>query len=775
MEALSRVHAVNVRTLAETYYEGGDLFSDFNRLERMQEGLKAHVATQAVYPPEYRAEVPVRLECEVSGVKLIVQGRVDGLILADGACTVEEIKTTRMNPTAISADDYPVHWAQAQIYAHILCETENIQVATVRLLYVNLSGARSAFTRAFTRERLNELFYTYAAVYAERLARADDWKSVSLPSMRALDFPFDTYREGQREMAARAYLAIRDKRKIIVEAPTGIGKTAAALFPALKALGEEKIETIFFLTARTTGRKSAEDALSYMRERGLNARSVTISAKKKQCPMPEVRCSPEICPYARGYFDRQHKAIEESWQEQSLKSERIQEIADKYGLCPFELSLALAETAEVVICDYNYVFDPMVRLRRFFDRRGSYALLIDEAHNLEARARDMYSAEIKADEISALRREVGKIDGKDCELYKALTTLYRTLDKPETPELRCELPLKVLDAAKEFSDVAKDFFSRDCPYHSKLIEMYFGIMTFIRASGEFDDKTHKTMITPEGKRSNVKLWCWSPTDMLTANMKRMQGVILFSATLTPITHYARMLGLDLDSGDQALTLRSPFPEENLFTARVNVSTKYRSREDTAATVARAIHDLAVSKTGNYLACFPSHAYLNSIADIFRTAYPDVRVHVQGRNMSEGERSSYISEFSEARSESMVAFVAMGGVFSEGIDLPGDKLIGAAIVGVGLPQLCFEREALKALYDEESENGYATAYVYPGIGKCLQAAGRVIRTETDRGAVLFIDDRYFQKEYARLLPKNYKLRSLSPNEIAPSIQEFWKGK
>ncbi len=773
MEALSRAHAVNVRTLAETYYEGGDLFSDFNRVERMQEGLKAHVATQAEYPPEYRAEVPVRLECVVSGVKLIVQGRADGLILSDGACTVEEIKTTRMNPTSINADDYPVHWAQAQIYAHILCETEDIQVATVRLLYVNLSGARSAFTRAYTRERLRELFYMYATVYALRLAQADDWKGVSLPSMRALDFPFDAYRAGQREMAARAYLAIRDKRKIIIEAPTGIGKTAAALFPALKALGEEKIETIFFLTARTTGRKAAEDALALMRSRGLSARSVTISAKKKLCPMDEVRCNPEICPYARGYFDRQQRAIEESWREQSLKSERIEEIAAKYGLCPFELSLTLAETAEVVICDYNYVFDPMVRLRRFFDRRGSYALLIDEAHNLETRARDMYSAEMRADEISALRREVGRIDGKDCELYKALTKLYRALDKAEAPELRCELPLKLLDAAKEFSDVAKDFFARDCQYHSRFMELYFNVLTFIRASGEFDDKTHKTMITPEGKRSNVKLWCWNPTDMIAAGMKRMQGVILFSATLTPITHYARMLSLDLDKGDQALTLKSPFPQENLFTARVNVSTRYRSREDTALTVAKAIHDLAVSKTGNYLACFPSHAYLNRIADIFKAAYHDVRVHVQTRDMSESERTEYISEFTEARNESMVAFVAMGGVFSEGIDLPGDRLIGAAIVGVGLPQLCFEREALKALYDEESENGYATAYVYPGIGKCLQAAGRVIRTENDRGAVLFIDDRYYQKEYARLLPKNYRMKSLSPGDIAPTIREFWE--
>ena len=768
--AYSPVHSVNVRTLAETYFEGGDLFADLNAMDRMQEGLKGHLLIQNAYPPEYRSEVPVRYECTVAGVNLTVQGRVDGLMLKDGDVTIEEIKTTRFPPSAIQPDDYPVHWAQALIYAHIICQKERMPAATVRLVYCDLTGARTAFTRVYQAETLSALFEEYASVYARRLGRFDEWKRASLPSMRALGFPFSGFRAGQREMAARVYLAIRDRKKVLVEAPTGIGKTAAALFPAVKALGEGRAETVFFLTARTTGRRAAEDALALMRKSGLRLRSVTLSAKKKVCPLPELRCDPAVCGFARGYFDRQQSALEEAWETEALGAETIADIARKYRLCPFELSLALAETAEVVICDYNYVFDPMVRLRRFFDRRGSYALLVDEAHNLVPRARDMYSAELGARDVKAVRREVGRAEGKTSELYKILTEFLKSFEKIDENELRSELPMRLVDACKRFSDEVKTRLSACAP----LAKLYFDVLSFVRVSGEFDEASHRTLVAPEEGRSRVKLWCWNPTERLRAAMKRMRGTALFSATLSPPEHYARLLGLREEDGDQYLCLPSPFPPENLLTAILNVPTRYSVRAESAPRVADAIHKMAAARTGNYLACFPSHAYLNQVAEIFAARYPDTRVLLQSRDMSEKAREEYLSRFEDAPQTSMVAFIAMGGVFSEGIDLPGERLIGAAIVGVGLPQLCYEREALSALYEELSGEGEGrkTSYVYPGIGKCLQAAGRVIRTANDRGVVLLIDERYTQPEYRALLPAHYRPRVLTEAGLSRALSAFW---
>ena len=764
--------AVNVRTLAETYYEAGDLFADLNRIDRMQEGLKGHLMVQSAYSADYRAEVPVRLECTVEGVDLIVQGRVDGLVLTEDACTVEEIKTTRMPPEFIKDNDYPVHWAQAEIYAYIVTTKNNLPAATVRLQYASLTGAKASFTRIYSHARLEALFYMYAGVFAKRVRETDEWKNASLPTMRELTFPFESYRAGQREMAARAYLAIRDKKKILIEAPTGIGKTAAALFPAIKALGEGLAETVFYLTARTTGRKAAENALELMRKKGLSIRSVTITAKKKACPMMEMRCDPDVCPYANGYFDRQKFAISESYEREAWGDSEIAALSEKHSLCPFELSLALSETADVVICDYNYVFDPAVRLRRFFDRKGAYILLIDEAHNLVPRAREMYSADLGDKEIAELRREVGREDGRKASLYLALTRLYHALKKDAENELSTELPQEFLLSVKAFIEDAKSFLSVPAPYKGKLADVFFKANGFVRASDDFDENTHRTLITPEGKRSRIKIWCWNPTQRLTKAMKRMRGTVLFSATLSPLKHYESILSLDKDAGDVAFSLPSPFPKENLFCASLFIPTRYRMREESAHRVAKAIYNMVSAKKGNYLACFPSHQYLNSVAEIFMAMYGDVKVLLQTRDMTEGERKEYLDEFCENPEKSMVAFIAMGGVFSEGVDLPGDKLIGAAIVGVGLPQISFEGDCLKELYEEINGRGFETAYVYPGIGKCLQAAGRVIRTETDRGVVLFIDERYRTQEYRSLLAPRYVPKAIDEKKLVGALREFW---
>ena len=416
-----------------------------------------------------------------------------------------------------------------------------------------------------------------------------------------------------------------------------------------------------------------------------------------------------------------------------------------------------------------------MRLRRFFDRKGAYILLVDEAHNLISRAREMYSESLGAKEISELRREVGKEDGRKFPLYTALTHLYNALPKDAENELSSEMPEEFIEKVKDFIEEAKPHLSAPSMYKSKLADLFFKANSFVRASNDFDENTHRTLIEPEGKRSRIKIWCWNPTHRLRTGMKRMHGSVLFSATLSPIRHYAGLLSLDVDAGDAFMQLPSPFPKENLLAVSLPIPTRYRAREESAHRVARAIYDMARAKTGNYLACFPSHAYLNAVAEIFMTTYPDVRVSLQTRDMTENERQHYLSEFEENPSSSMVAFIAMGGVFSEGIDLPGDKLIGAAIVGVGLPQISYENDCLKELYEEYMGSGFETAYVYPGAGKCLQAAGRVIRTETDKGVVLFIDERYRSGEYKNLLAPRYTPKMIPDQKLYQTLTDFWAEK
>ncbi len=767
-------YSVNVRTIAETYFEGGDIIGGLAAIDRIQEGLTAHLMRQNTYTDEYRAEVPVKLELTIDGIALCVQGRVDGLMLKDASCLVEEIKTTRLPPSAINIDDYPVHWAQAQIYAFMLCRLNAFEYADVRLVYMDLTGEKVQFLRSYSSKKLEELFFTYVQVYIDKLKRREDWLGVSIPSVNAGEFPFDSFREGQRELAAQTYRCIRDRSRLLCQAPTGIGKTAATLFPAIKALGQGLTDTIFYLTARGTGRIAAEDTLALMRARGVKIRSVSISAKRKLCPTPACRCDPEFCPRAKGHFDRQKLALEASWSESAFDESAIKALSDKYALCPFELALSLSETAQVITCDYNYVFDPAVRLKRFFDRAGRYTLLIDEAHNLPERAREMYSAEVGYNDIKELRREVGKSNGRESELYLALSGIMKTLGTADECGLESELPLRTVEALKSFMDAAKPWLGAGLPCADRLSDFYFEASAFVRASGEFDESCCKLMVLPEGKRNRLRLWCWDPTPRLLKTLKRMCGAVMFSATLSPIEHYAKLLGVDADGKDRLLDLRSPFPEKNLLRLRLDIPTRYSVRAESALRVAKAIHVLCLSKPGNYLACFPSHAYLELVYEAFCALSPRVDAIKQEARMDERARLAYLARFSDKPESSMAAFIAMGGVFSEGIDLPGEKLIGAAIVGVGLPQIGFERDALRAMYDSDNgEGGFETAYMYPGIGKCLQAAGRVIRSASDKGAVLFIDERYARPEYERLLPAHMKPTPVSESALPEALKKFWR--
>ena len=764
-------YCVNVRTIAETYYEGGDLIPASVALARMQDGVKGHLMVQSGYEGELQAEVPVKLKLEYRGLNLQVQGRVDGLALYENSCLVEEIKIPAVSPASVKENDYPVHWAQAEIYAYMVLTLNSLERAEVRLVYSSLTGHSRVFSREYGSSQLKARFFTYLDEYVSRLKRSDDYLKAALPSAKEVTFPFDSFRDGQSEFAQRALAAIEGRTCLLAQAPTGIGKTAAALYPAVQALGRGLTDIVFYLTARSTGRLAAENCLQLMREHGLDLRSVSLFAKRKLCPTPHINCDPELCPLAKGYFDRQKNAVKESWNTRAFGQEQILLLAEKYSLCPFELSLALCETAQVIICDYNYVFDPAVKLRRFFDRACRFTLLIDEAHNLPGRVMDMHSAAISEAELKAFLKKLDPGVPFFAPLISALNTVTALLPVPAPPEMVSGKPLELISALKALGDELRPLLGLDLSVTEDARQLYFDCLKFIRASDSFEPDTHRLLSLSDGG-AEKKLWMWQPTREISRVLKRSRGALLFSATLSPIEHYSYLMGLDREKGDEALSLPSPFPRENLKSLCLDIPAVYSKRTESASRVAQALKTLAQSKTGNYIACFPSHAYLEAVYREFGFAAPGIRAIKQARNMDEAARRQFLNSFEAAPETSLVGFIVLGGVFSEGIDLAGERLIGAAIVGVGMPQIGFERDCLKSLYDEKDENGFVTAYVYPGIGKCLQAAGRVIRSDTDRGVLLFIDERYFLPAYRRLLPGHLRPKRIKENALEGALKAFW---
>ena len=769
---------INVRTLAEFCFEGGDLLSGRGLAQRMLEGSRVHRQVQSGYDPLWRNEAPIRLELEREGLPLLLHGRIDGLLLDGDDSVVEEIKTTLEDVAALTGEEYPVHWAQAEIYAAMLARRESLNRVRVRLRYLNLAGSEALFTRDYTRERLADRLETYLAPMVAWLRRVEAWRAVSRPTMRRLAFPFEGYRPGQREMAANVYIALRDAKNLLCQAPTGIGKTAAALFPALIALGEGRVGRVFYLTARTTGRAAALQALERMRAGGLRTRCVVIAAKDAACPMPERDCRPEVCPLARGYYDRRRAALCEALTLENLDEAAVAALAAKHGLCPFELSLDLSETADVVLCDYNYAFDPRVKLQRFFTGKSDAALLIDEAHNLASRARDMLSGALSGRLLSGLRRDVGKEAGRKDPLYAALTAalnemkaLRASLGEDGSGAARPEKPEALVQAAQELAQAAGAAFERrSWACQRALSDAFFAALDFLRAASAYDEH-FRALVEPEGSRlCRVRLWCADPAEHIAGCLKRVHGAVLFSATLAPMAFYRDLTGLDGER-DALLDLPSPFPPENLLALACPLPLRYREREASLDELCACLRAFIGAKRGNYLVCFPSYAFMRQALE--RGDWP-ARVLAQAPDMDEADRRAFLDGLPPDPTETTAAFIVMGGVFSEGIDLPGGRIAGAAIVGTGVPQLNLEGDTLRALYEDQYGRGYAYAYMYPGVAKVLQAAGRVIRSEQDRGAVLLIDARWTDAEHRALIPPHWRVTPVrDENDIAEKLAAFWQ--
>lgn len=772
---------LSVRTLVEFLLRGGSIDNRFGGSDRGAEGSRLHRMLQKEAGGDYRPEQFLSLTVERGGVTYTVQGRADGVILQGGGVTIDEIKTTAYPLELIGEDFQPAHWGQAMCYGYFYCVEKNLAQLDLRLTYFQIDTEEiKRFTRTFTREQLEQFYLELLDRYAEWAALQSSWKAVRDASIRDLPFPFDRYRKGQRNLAAAVYRTVRDKKRLFCQAPTGIGKTVSTLYPSVKAMGEGHGEKIFYLTAKTITRQAAEEAYTYMEQRGLAIKTVTLTAKDKICFLEERDCNPEKCPYANGYYDRINDALYSLLQSgRRFTRGVIEEAARQHRLCPFELSLDLTLWCDGIICDYNYLFDPVAYLQRFFaEEGGDYIFLVDEAHNLVDRSRSMYSAALNKSAVLALKKKCKAEKPLSRALGKVNQSLLTLRKECEATGgfVRREAPTQLLSGLSRFVPSCEEWLRehKDSALHADVLPFYFEVRFFQRIS-ELYDEHYATYIQTDGKDVIVKMLCLDPSRFLDRCMGKGRAAVLFSATLSPLDYFIDLLG----GGESALrcSLPSPFDPAHLCLLNASyVSTKYIHRAESLLPVAELLYRMTRGKPGNYMAYFPSYQYMREVYRVFREQYPEVETLLQIGGMGEEEREAFLGRFAEGAEETLLGFCVLGGIYSEGVDLRGDRLIGTAVVGVGLPQINAEQDILRDYYDEHRGMGFEFSYRYPGMNKVLQAAGRVIRGENDRGVVLLIDSRFTAGSYRCLFPSHWSgcetIRSAE--ELDERLARFWSG-
>ena len=773
-----------VRDLVSRVLRAGDLAFAFSGPSRAAAAIRAHQRIQNSRPAGYIPEHTVFTDCETEQFLLRIGGRIDGIDPSSDPPLIEEIKTTTGDLAEAAEAENPLHWGQLKVYAYLYAAEHRLARVCTRLTYVHLeNGKTREVERVFSFDALRTFFDDLIGRYSTWAATVADFRQTRDASITALAFPYAEYREGQRGMAVAVYRAIRDRSHLLVQAATGIGKTMAALFPAVKAIGEGLSDKVFYLTARTTARTAAEAAAAALARRGLRLKSLTLTAKDKICFHPEAGCQPDACPYARGHYDRINAAVEEAFSMDDLTRARVEAVAEAHRVCPFELSLELALWADLIICDYNYAFDPRVYLRRFFEEENEdYTFLVDEAHNLVDRSREMFSAALTKKPFLDVRRQ----------LKTALPAVHRSMGDINTWMLAAkktgrdstteedgrtwtdvDAPESLLPLLRRFVAQAERWLAKNLStdFREPLLEQYFSAGAFLRVAERYD-RRYITLYRTDGREFSVRLFCVDPSGNMAEALRRCRSAVFFSATLTPVEYFREIFGCDESAGTMALP--SPFPRENLgLFVYHRASTYYRDRSATAPKIARAVQALVAEKTGNYILYFPSYVYLQQVLSAFGPERPDLEILVQQPVMTEDEREAFLARFSAANTKTLVGFAVMGGIFGEGIDLAGERLSGAAVVGVGLPGICPEREIIRRYYAETNGRGFEYAYQYPGINRVMQAAGRVIRSSADRGAVLLIDTRFAAPRYRSLFPKHWQPKPVGKvRDLKAGLQSFW---
>ena len=771
---------LSVRELVEFIMRSGSIDSRFGGFDRAAEGARIHRKLQKEAGEHYRSEVTLAETTDIKGFTFKIQGLADGIFEEDGITVIDEIKTITRSLEDMDEDSRPVHWAQAKCYGYIYGSQHGLDFIDIQLTYYQVDTKEiRRFRKSFSVIELENFYLALLNAYIRWAEMQRQWVEKRNHTIRTLDFPYKTYRKGQREMAVAVFNTIKKSGKLFCQAPTGIGKTLSTLFPSVKALGSGMAEKLFYLTAKTITRQVAVDAFALMKEKGLELRTVTLTAKDKICFLGERSCNPDDCPYADGYFDRVSDVLYEVLQKETVFSrENIEAIALENNLCPFEFSLDLTLWCDAIICDYNYLFDPLVALKRFFmDEKGDYVFLVDEAHNLVDRAREMYSAALRKSDFLNLKRQLTKTDKRLMEPLNKVNQAMIDLRK-SCPDSRSRISREELGDFNEllgfFCFACEDWQKKhpDHPSAEAVLELYFQARTYLRIA-EFYDEHYITTIHTYGSEVIVKQVCLDPALLLRARLACGRASVLFSATLTPLEYFIAVLGGEEET--PRYELPSPFDPSKLGILLADtISTRYVDREESYAPIAEMIAAFAAGKKGNYMVYFPSYAYLNAVCEIFGERFPDIKTMIQERDMDEAAREAFLAAFDAENPETLIGFCVMGGIYSEGIDLKGDRLIGTVIVGVGLPQIGDERNIIRNYYDDKQGSGFAYAYQFPGMNKVLQAVGRVIRDEADRGMVLFIDNRFSSSSYRRLFPPHlsHYIKVRSVQDIGRETREFW---
>lgn len=835
---------ISVRNLVEFILRSGDIDNRSGRMvtDAMLEGGKIHRKIQRSMGENYQAEVPLALTIDAGEYRLVVEGRADGVVYGmfptitnedndtqpEEMIYIDEIKGMYRNVKTMESPIY-VHKAQAMCYAYIYALQNHLDKIGVQMTYCNLDTEDiKYFQEVFLWDELSDWFGKLIVEYRKWADWQIMWRRKRQASIQNLEFPYP-YREGQKKLVADVYRTISRGKNLFIQAPTGVGKTISTIFPAVKAVGEELADRIFYLTAKTITATVAKETFGLLREQGYQAKIIQLTAKEKLClcgreakfteeneqitlldftqesdkriggkkkepgdeiqedPYPEfpqekLECNPQNCPYALGHYDRVNDAVYELLQESDhFMREEIVAQAKKHRVCPFELSLDVATWCDNILCDYNYVFDPNVYLKRFFQEtpKEKYLFLVDEAHNLVDRSREMYSAQLYKEDILAVKKIMKPHNH----------AIARTLDKCNKAMLDfkrecenysiCESVgvltfhlMRLLSQMEEFFEKPKEF-----PDKKTVLDFYFALRNFINIYDLVDENYVIYNELQEDGRFMIKLFCVDPSKNLQKCIDKSVSTIFFSATLLPINYYKRLLSTKEDN--YAIYARSTFDEtQRLLAFGRDVSTKYTRRGPAEyAKIARYIRAAIRGKEGNYMVFFPSYKMMQDVYEVFLgTEQTELTITMQRSNMNEAEREEFLQSFEREDHGTLVAFCVMGGIFGEGIDLKNDRLIGAVIVGTGLPQISNEREILKQFYDKQGLSGFDYAFRYPGINKVLQAAGRVIRTQEDQGIIVLLDDRFLQSDYDALYPREWQNRVVGNVEtLEAEIHRFWENK
>jgi len=754
-------YAVAVRALCEFTAKEGDLDLRFTPSPTAQEGIAGHQTVVARRGADYQAELPL----VGSYPGLVVSGRADGY--DPGQNLLEEIKTHRGDVARIPENHRLLHWAQVKVYGWLLCQSEGLDEIELAVVYFNvLTQKETVFREGFTAAELQAFFALQCGRFVAWAQQEEAHREARDASLERLTFPYPQFRRGQRQLAEAVYRAARDGQTLMAQATTGIGKTLATLFPQLKAFPAQQLDRLFFLTAKTPGRRLALDALDSLRrqETDMPLRVLEHVARDKACEHPDKSCHGESCPLAQGFYDRLPAARLAALRQRWLTQAQVREIALAHQICPYYLSQELCRWVDVVVGDYNYYFDLSALLYGLtLLNEWRVAVLVDEAHNLVERARSMYTAELDQDVFHDMRRAAPTaLKGVLERVNRHWNQLNR--DQEVAYQIYPTLPdLFVMALQKAVSAITDHLTDQPNGNDRALLQFYLDAMLFCRlaeaygAHSLFDISRHESSMVRS--RSTLCLRNVVPAPFLASRFADAHSTTLFSATLRPANYYRDLLGLPEET--RWLEVESPFSAEQLEVRIVrNLSTRYQHRDASLAPICRIMAAQYQARPGNYLAFFSSYAYLQQVRELFLTLHPEIPSSVQTRSMNEGERQAFLDGFTD--SSQGIGFAVLGGAFGEGIDLPGKRLIGAFIATLGLPQVNEINEEIKARMQQMfgQGSGYDYAYLYPGLQKVVQAAGRVIRTTSDQGVVYLLDDRFRQAKVRELLPGWWALQMMS---------------